>query len=55
MVWLPSLLKWSQTNADANDLAMALAAAAAANKKTVAAAQEEGAAIAGVKDAAPKP
>jgi hypothetical protein len=55
MVWLPSLLKWSQTNADANDLAMALVAAAAANKKTVAAAQEEGAAIAGVKDAAPKP
>lgn len=47
LVWLPKLLKWSQTGAEANDLHTALNHAAEANK-------EVGAAIAEAKQEAPK-
>lgn len=54
LVWLPKLLKWSQTGADANDLQSALNHAADANKQVAAANKEVGAAIAEAKQEAPK-
>lgn len=54
LVWLPKLLKWSQTGADANDLQTALDHAAVANKQAAAANKEAGAAIAEAKQEAPK-
>jgi NhaP-type Na+/H+ or K+/H+ antiporter len=54
LVWLPKLLKWSQTDADASDLQSALEHAAAANKQTQSAAREVSAAIAEAKQEAPK-
>lgn len=47
LVWLPKIMKWSQTNADANDIQLALDHTAAANK-------EAGVAIAEAKAEVPK-
>lgn len=55
LVWLPKLLKWSQTGADANDLQSALEHAADANKQVAVANKEVATAIAEAKQEAPKP
>ena len=54
LIWIPIIMKWSQTGADGTDLQQALQHAAQANQQTVAAAKEVGEALAEAKAEVPK-